>query len=627
MVRRSSYFDEEITAYDRALPKYFVAAFLAVLVAALHAVVKNIPPVHAWLADAGHGGHLVRDIANTHLMIVLGGTVGATALTWYVLPRVLRRPLATPRLAGFSFWATVLGAGGFYLTNVMVGIHAGRLAHAGVSWEDAEAGLGAWKAVPIALSATVMGIGYWTFVLVVVLTAWKGRHITEAQPDRHLSWFFVVGALALFVGTVQGVIQVMPAQEDWLHAAAPAGEYIDPIAHAHVNLVTGLLTTVFGAVFWWTRNAARAPTERSTERRVFWVLVPGSVLFYVTFMVLGFREGALIVDGGLSFEQAVAHMGWRHHLPLALGGGLTFVGLVAGLAVVLGRALRGRIAAPVRPLLVAAVVALGIGVTQGLIQLTPSVKGFIEDAGPYGDSLANAHAQLNMMGGILLATAALALDRSPVMFGAAVPPSRVETFRTWAIPGVFVTYAFAVLTALTSGRAVLDGRLPAQDVWAAVIGPSGLVAGATAFAVGFGAVAMWAWGANAGARAAAWDRLKASTHAYSPAPEWMDRARWYWFVAIEVVAAASGFPGLGWIFAGRAVVGLPLALVGPAMAWAVIPVIMTGEGPFSLGQRGPALEVLWIATTTLVSASALAIHLLRSRGHARQPDLDPEVVS
>src|SRR5204863_105795 len=54
---------------------------------------------------------------------------------------------------------------------------------------------------------------------------------------------------ALTVGTVQGVIQVQPANADWLYTAGHAGEWIDPISHAHINLVTGLTMLVAGALF------------------------------------------------------------------------------------------------------------------------------------------------------------------------------------------------------------------------------------------------------------------------------------------------------------------------------------------------------------------------------------------
>ena len=45
------------------------------------------------------------------------------------------------------------------------------------------------------------------------------------------------------------MIQVQPAHADWLYRAGHAGEWIDPISHAHINLVTGLTMLVAGVLF------------------------------------------------------------------------------------------------------------------------------------------------------------------------------------------------------------------------------------------------------------------------------------------------------------------------------------------------------------------------------------------
>ena len=76
------------------------------MLGALHMVLKNLPWTAEWLARAGYAGHLVRDLSNTHVMIVGGGTLIATGLCWYVLPRIVGRPLASEGLAQCAFWFT-----------------------------------------------------------------------------------------------------------------------------------------------------------------------------------------------------------------------------------------------------------------------------------------------------------------------------------------------------------------------------------------------------------------------------------------------------------------------------------------------------------------------------------------
>src|SRR6187399_952426 len=77
----------EITGYDRDVPRYFLFAALALIIGGAHTVIKSFPSFYNWLWEAGYGGHLFRDLSNSHIVIVGGGTVLLTGITWYVLPR------------------------------------------------------------------------------------------------------------------------------------------------------------------------------------------------------------------------------------------------------------------------------------------------------------------------------------------------------------------------------------------------------------------------------------------------------------------------------------------------------------------------------------------------------------
>lgn len=600
---------EEITGYDAALPKYGLAALLALALGGVHAAVKTFPPVYGWLADAGRGGYLVRDLANTHLVIVIGGTVAITGLIWYALPRVLGRPLASRHLAGASFWCTVLGAGGFYLSNVVLGLVLGSMEAGGQSYAEAEQALGAWRAVPVGVSASVMGIGYWTFVANVLATVWLARRVETPRPHRHLVKFFVVGTLGLFAGTVQGVVQVMPAQEAWIQSAGAAGNYIDPISHAHVNLVTGTLVLLAALLFLASRQ--RLSTEagaaaRRVDDRVFWVLVPGSVAFYLVFLRLGFVEGEL-VRSGLSFEQAVERVGRWHTLPLAVAGTVTLAGTWALLAVLVRRF---RAAPGVGGLVVAGAALLVLGTSQGLVQLVPGVKAWLESADPYGDSIANAHAQLNMLGGVMPLMLALLLGRADRLLGAPAPPELAGRVLHRLVPGVLTYYAFAMLTAVVAGTQVRAGTPPGGLV-VDVLGPLGMSAGAALYAAGFAVAARFAWHASAAYRADGRVRLRRELRRYNGgSPRWAGHVPAGVFVGAEAVGALAGFPGLGWLFSGRALVGLPLALVGPGVAWALLPVLVSPYGGSALNDAGLAPILLYIVVSTAVSVVALTAVLL-----------------
>jgi hypothetical protein len=174
------------------------------------------------------------------VMIVGGGTLLATGLCWWVLPRIVGRPLASEGLAQCAFWLTAGGLLVFYVALVGDGIAMGRLVEHGWDYQAAKAHLGNWYKLPVGVGAGVMGLGYWCFAANVLLTIFQARLVRIGKPLAHLWKFLATGALALTVGTVQGVIQVQPARADWLYRAGHAGEWIDPISHAHINLVTGL---------------------------------------------------------------------------------------------------------------------------------------------------------------------------------------------------------------------------------------------------------------------------------------------------------------------------------------------------------------------------------------------------
>src|SRR6184192_2761631 len=272
-LRTTPYPDEELGAHDRKLAKYFVAGGAFLVLGSVHMVVKNLPWAAEYLARTGYAGHLVRDLSNTHVMIVGGGTLLATGLCWRVLPRIVGRPLASEGLAQCAFWLTAVGLLVFYVALVADGIAMSRLVEHGWNYQMAKAHLGKWYKVPVGVGAGVMGLGYWCFAANVCLTIFQARLVRVPKPLGHLWKFVATGALALTVGTVQGVIQVQPTKADWLYRAGHAGEWIDPISHAHINLVTGLAMLVAGALLALVGSAGGVEPSRRVVNRCFYALL------------------------------------------------------------------------------------------------------------------------------------------------------------------------------------------------------------------------------------------------------------------------------------------------------------------------------------------------------------------
>ncbi len=605
---------DEITRHDQALPKYILTAAAALVLGALHLAVKSIPAVAAWIETAGRGGHLFANIAYSHMIIVLGGTIAVTGLVWYALPRILGRPLYSDTLAHLAFWGTLLGAGGFYAVNVGGGLAMGALVRSGLTDAQASDALGMWRALPTAAAASLMGLGYWLFVVNVLVTCWQGRGQVRLLPLGHLAKYFALGAIGLFVGTIHGVLQVVPENEDWLAAAGQAGRYIDPIAHAHVNLITGMMMLVGGLLFFLIEGGAQGPgaaaAMRSRDRRradfVFWTLGAGSLLLYLTFLVLGLSEGGMIVDEGRSFGEAVQAMGARHVVPLLFSGALVLLGFWTLLTSILIRVL-GNDRFPGAALIMLGLTVLFLGTLQGGLQALPVVKAWLVAAGEGGQGVARAHAQLNMLGGVLplLLGSVLAVGRP--MLGADPEPALGRRV-AWLMGGGVALYYLATMAAaigvgqaIRSGEAAQPALFQAQGTW----GPF-VILGGLLYAAGAALLLRSVWQATHDYRRRAWDRMWAmlAEHDSTAAP-WRRRMPAGYLLLPEALAALFGFPGLGWILSGRALIGVPLAFAGPALAWAILPLLFS---PYSDLAR-PDMALLVIQGYLLVSA-ALSVGVL-----------------
>jgi hypothetical protein len=609
-VRSEPYSEDELTAHDRKLPKYFLAGGGFLVLGSLHMVVKNLPWTAEWLARGGYAGHLVRDLANTHVMIVGGGTLIATGLCWYALPRIVGRPLANEGLAQGAFWFTAGGLTVFYVAFVANGIAMSRLVARGWDYEAAKAHMGDLYRMPVGMGAGVMGVGYWCFAAAVFLTLFQARLVHVPKPNGHLAKFIATGAAGLTVGTVQGVIQVQPEHADWLYRAGHAGEWIDPISHAHVNLVTGLTMLVAGAVFYLVPALGGTPPSRRLVNACFWSLLGGSLAFYGAALYLGFHEGRLVVSRGLTAEQAEEATALHPYLIMA-GGVAMLVGFWLLLGAFLGcfRHAGGR----ARPFVLAGSAALLLGTLQGPVQALPAVNELLDRGGDAGETIVNLHAQLNMLGGLMVILMGLALVLLAQLGGDRYPrSSRVALVAVPAGVGLYYTggIAFSALEAhrVAAGEPFADA-VARYEPWSALV----LLPAAVIVLVGFAAYARAAWQMTAAYRAAGRFAFKSAPSRYTGRiPRRVRRRSPAALAGYELPMAMLGFPGVGWLFAGFPFTASILLLSGPALAWAVIPLAFSPFGQGPLRGLGWQVELVWLPLSALLSAGVLY------RAHARR---------
>jgi cbb3-type cytochrome oxidase subunit 1 len=151
----------------------------------------------------------------------------------------------------------------------------------------------------------------------------------DGAYHRHLVKFLAVSALALFIGTVHGMLQVLPPIRAWLDSIGSPfggpGHMIDPLAHAHMNLVGGVVMMVMGVTYYLLPILLARPIfSLRMVQFSFWLMTVGVFWFYAVQMVFGIWEGILMLSEP-SAVQPVHH--WYGGL-VAIGGTIMAAGFI-----------------------------------------------------------------------------------------------------------------------------------------------------------------------------------------------------------------------------------------------------------------------------------------------------------
>jgi hypothetical protein len=278
-----------------------------------------------------------------------------------------------------------------------------------------------------------------------------------------------------------------------------------------------------------------------------------------------------------------------------------------------------------------AAVALVVGTVQGLVQILPAVKAFLLAAGESGDAIPNAHAQLNMLGGVLPALLGVAISLGPRALGATIPRELSRRIARFVGLGVGIYYVSAIVGNVVAGHVfAYGGSVPLAEA-AATLGETGMAIGAALYTIGFTTLAIALWHATREYRAAGWRDARATVAGYNGQPAgWRQRIPLRYPIAAEVVGALVGFPGLGWVLGGLPLIGLPLLMIGPAIPWALIPLLTSPFGSAPLGGLGLwQAELIYLLTSTVLSADGLyvALRLRHRRAIAEASPIRPVLSS
>jgi cytochrome c oxidase cbb3-type subunit 1 len=152
----------------------------------------------------------------------------------------------------------------------------------------------------------------------------------DGAYHRSLVKFLAVSALSLFIGTMHGMLQVMPRIRAWLDSIGSPyggpGHMIDPLAHAHMNLVGGVVMLVMGVTYYLLPilSSRKIYSVRLVEQS-FWLMTLGVYGFYAVQMVFGIWEGYLMFHDTAAM-QAVHHWYGRF---VAVAGTVMAAGFMA----------------------------------------------------------------------------------------------------------------------------------------------------------------------------------------------------------------------------------------------------------------------------------------------------------
>jgi len=124
---------------------------------------------------------------------------------------------------------------------------------------------------------------------------------TQPIDNRHLLKFIATSAFCFFVGTVHGVLQVIHPIRAWLDSIGSPyggpGHMIDPLAHAHINVVGGVVIFIMGVSYYVIPKIANISIySKKLINHTYWWTTIGIAGFYTTLLTFGILEGRAMLS-------------------------------------------------------------------------------------------------------------------------------------------------------------------------------------------------------------------------------------------------------------------------------------------------------------------------------------------
>jgi len=263
-----------------------------------------------------------------HNILGLWFTPIGLASAYYMIPKILGRPIHSYYLSILGFWSLAL----FSSWNGMHHLIGGPLP--------------AWM-VSASVAASVM-----MFVPVVAVAI--NHHLTMSGHFGALKWsptlrFTVFGAMAYTVVSLQGASMSIPS----LNAVTHFTDYT--IGHSHLGMYGFFSMMMFGAMYYIVPRLVGWEWPSATMIRWhFWLVAAGVLLMAGSLTIGGFLQGLALYDPTVSFRSSLDYatpFRWLRGISgvLLLAGHLVFASLFILMLLKIGRRREGPalLAAPV----------------------------------------------------------------------------------------------------------------------------------------------------------------------------------------------------------------------------------------------------------------------------------------
>ena len=134
------------------------------------------------------------------------------------------------------------------------------------------------------------------------------------QSNKHLIKFLAASLIFFFAGSIHGVVQLIPSVRAWLDSIGSPyggpGHLIDPLAHAHINLIGGVMFLVMTVSYYLIPIlTGKEIWSKKLMAFSFWGTTIGVICFYSTLMIFGAWMGELLLASDPKIDAVKAIYG------------------------------------------------------------------------------------------------------------------------------------------------------------------------------------------------------------------------------------------------------------------------------------------------------------------------------